>query len=47
MAYRTMTPTEEHRAMVRRQLRALLEQGINPLNFFDRHVSSQGCCHGA
>jgi hypothetical protein len=27
---------EEHRAMVRTQLRALLEVGINPLSFFDR-----------
>lgn len=28
--------TEEHRALVRTNLRALLEQGINPLSFFDR-----------
>lgn len=27
---------EEHRALVRSQLRALLESGINPLSFFDR-----------
>jgi hypothetical protein len=27
---------EEHRAMVRTQLRALLKEGINPLSFFDR-----------
>eukprot|EP00879_Flechtneria_rotunda_P007853 GHRR01008229.1.p1 GENE.GHRR01008229.1~~GHRR01008229.1.p1 ORF type:complete len:205 (+),score=54.74 GHRR01008229.1:163-777(+) len=27
---------EEHRALVRTQLRALLDQGINPLLFFDR-----------
>uniref|UniRef100_A0A383WGP6 Acyl-coenzyme A oxidase n=1 Tax=Tetradesmus obliquus TaxID=3088 RepID=A0A383WGP6_TETOB len=27
---------EEHRAMVRTQLRALLKEGINPLTFFDR-----------
>lgn len=27
---------EEHRALVRAQLRALLEQGINPLSYFDR-----------
>lgn len=28
--------TEEHRALVRTNLRALLDQGINPLSFFDR-----------
>jgi hypothetical protein len=27
---------EEHRALVRTNLRALLEEGINPLSFFDR-----------
>ncbi|GBG00215.1 hypothetical protein Rsub_12700 [Raphidocelis subcapitata] len=27
---------EEHRSLVRAQLRALLETGINPLSFFDR-----------
>jgi len=37
-----LTPVEEgmtkeqHREQVRKQLRALLEEGINPLNFFDR-----------
>ena len=27
---------EEHRALVRTNLRALLNEGINPLSFFDR-----------
>jgi hypothetical protein len=29
-------PAEEHRALVRTNLRALLQEGINPLSFFDR-----------
>jgi hypothetical protein len=37
-------PAEEHRALVRTNLRALLEEGINPLSFFDRDYKkvSQG-----
>jgi hypothetical protein len=36
VAVPVLSHTEEHRALVRTNLRALLEQGINPLSFFDR-----------
>lgn len=35
---------EEHRALVRTNLRALLKEGINPLSFFDRDYKKVCAC---
>lgn len=36
LAFLYPSPAEEHRSLVRAQLRALLEAGVNPLTYFDR-----------